>query len=196
MSISSKFLDALTPSAIRSITGQIRAKAAQGIEIYSFAGGLPDSNLFPVKELKDITDKVLETEGGDAIQYAASDGYDPLRNELVGLMKKKFSVENISYKNIFITSGSQQGLNYISKGLIEEGDIVVCETPTYVGAIDSIKSYGPRIVGIPMDNDGINLDKLEDVLKQYKDKVKFIYLIPDFQNPSGRCMSIEKRKKI
>lgn len=196
MSISSKFLDALTPSAIRNITGQIRAKAAQGIEIYSFAGGLPDSNLFPVKELKDITDKVLETEGGDAIQYAASDGYDPLRNELVGLMKKKFSVENISYKNIFITSGSQQGLNYISKGLIEEGDIVVCETPTYVGAIDSIKSYGPRIVGIPMDNDGINLDKLEDVLKQYKDKVKFIYLIPDFQNPSGRCMSIEKRKKI
>ena len=194
MSISSKFLDALTPSAIRSITSQIREKSAHGIKIYSFAGGLPAPDLFPIKELKDITDKVLETERGEAVQYAASDGYNPLRNEIVHLMENKFNVKGLSLKNILITSGSQQGLNYISKGLIEPGDVVLCESPTYVGAIDSIQSYGPQIKGIPMDDDGMNMDMLENALKQHP--VKFIYVIPDFQNPSGRCMSIEKRKKI
>jgi 2-aminoadipate transaminase len=194
MTISSKYLDALTPSAIRSITAQIRDKASQGVKIYSFAGGLPAPDMFPVKEMAEITVKAFKEEGGEAIQYAASDGYNPLRKEIVKLMKDKFNVNDITFKNILITSGSQQGLNYLSKGLIEPGDVVVCESPTYVGAIDSIKSYEPKIIGVKMDDDGINMNALEDILKH--NKVKFIYVIPDFQNPSGRCLSIEKRKTI
>ena len=194
MSISSPFLDALTPSAIRSITAQIREKAAQGVKIYSFAGGLPATESFPVKELAEITQKAFEEEGGEVIQYAASDGYDPLRKEIVKLMKEKFNVTGIDYKNIFITSGSQQGLNYLAKGLLEENDVIVCESPTYVGAIDSIRSYNPRIISVPMQNDGLDMNALEAVLKE--NKVKLIYTIPDFQNPTGRSMSIEKRKKL
>ena len=194
MSISSPFLDALTPSAIRSITAQIREKASAGVKIDSFAGGLPDPDLFPVKELSEITTCAFQEEGGNVIQYAASDGYNPLREEIVKLMEKKFNVKGLSIKNVMITSGSQQGLNYVAKGLIEDGDVVVCESPTYVGAIDSIKSYNPQIIGVKLEDDGIDLTALEEVLK--KNSVKFIYLIPDFQNPSGRSMSIEKRKGI
>lgn len=194
MSISSTYLDSLTPSAIRSITAKIRDKASQGIKIDSFAGGLPAPDLFPVKELEEITIKAFQEEGGEVIQYAASDGYTPLREEIARLMKEKFDVTNITFKNVFITCGSQQGLNYISKGLIEDGDCVVCETPTYVGAIDSIKAYNPTVIGVHMDDDGINLEELEAVLRG--NTVKFIYLIPDFQNPSGRSMSVEKRKQI
>ena len=193
MTISSEYLDQLTPSAIRSITAKIRDKAKAGVAIASFAGGLPAAEFFPTTEIREITNKVLAEEGGNAIQYAASDGYDPLRETLVDLMKK-FDVRNIDYKNILITSGAQQGLNYIMKGLIQKGNVVVCENPTYVGALDTMRACNPKIIGVNMDDDGMNMEELEGILK--KIKVSVIYTIPDFQNPTGRCMSIAKRKKL
>ena len=135
MVISSKFLDALTPSSIRSITAKIRDKAKDGIQVVSFAGGLPSKEFFPLEDLRRITDRVFDEEGGEAIQYAASDGYDPLRQYLVEFMKR-YQVNNIDYKNILITSGAQQGLAYLSKGMIEPGSVVIVENPSYPGALD------------------------------------------------------------
>ena len=194
MVISSKFLDALTPSSIRSITAKIRDKAKEGVQVVSFAGGLPSKEFFPLEDLRQITDKVFEEEGGEAIQYAASDGYDPLRQYLVEFMKR-YQVTDIDYKNILITSGAQQGLSYLSKGLIEPGSVVIVENPSYPGALDTFRSYGAEIVGVPMDNGGMKMDALEEVLKQHK-KVAFIYTIADFQNPTGRCMAIDRRKEL
>ena len=194
MVISSKFLDALTPSSIRSITAKIRDKAKDGIQVVSFAGGLPSKEFFPLEDLRRITDQVFDEEGGEAIQYAASDGYDPLRQYLVEFMKR-YQVNNIDYKNILITSGAQQGLAYLAKGMIEPGSVVVVENPSYPGALDTFRSYGAEIVGVGMDDDGMKMDALEQVLQQHK-KVAFIYTIADFQNPTGRCMSVERRKKL
>lgn len=167
MVISSKFLDALTPSSIRSITAKIRDKAKDGIQVVSFAGGLPSKEFFPLEDLRRITDRVFDEEGGEAIQYAASDGYDPLRQYLVEFMKR-YQVNNIDYKNILITSGAQQGLAYLSKGMIEPGSVVIVENPSYPGALDTFRSYGAEIVGVSMDDDGMKMDELEQVLQQHK----------------------------
>jgi len=194
MVIHSEFLDSLTPSAIRSITAKIRDKAKLGEHVVSFAGGLPSSEFFPVEDLKRINDRILTEEGGEAIQYAASDGYDPLREYLVTFMER-FQVTGLSYQNILITSGAQQGLAYLSKGLITPGSAVITENPSYPGALETFRSYGAQVIGIPMDDDGMSMEKLEDVLKTEK-KVAFIYTIADFQNPMGVSMSIERRKKL
>ena len=108
MVIHSEFLDALTPSSIRNITAKIRDKAAEGIQVTSFAGGLPSKEFFPIEDIRRINDQIFDEEGGEAIQYAASDGYDPLRKYLVEFMKR-YQVTGIDYKNILITSGAQQG---------------------------------------------------------------------------------------
>ena len=165
MVISSKFLDALTPSSIRSITAKIRDKAKDGIQVVSFAGGLPSKEFFPLEDLRRITDQVFDEEGGEAIQYAASDGYDPLRQYLVEFMKR-YQVNNIDYKNILITSGAQQGLAYLAKGMIEPGSVVVVENPSYPGALDTFRSYGAEIVGVGMDDDGMKMDALEQMETQ------------------------------
>ena len=167
MVISSKFLDALTPSSIRSITAKIRDKAKDGIQVVSFAGGLPSKEFFPLEDLRRITDQVFDEEGGEAIQYAASDGYDPLRQYLVEFMKR-YQVNNIDYKNILITSGAQQGLAYLAKGMIEPGSVVIVENPSYPGALDTFRSYGAEIVGVGMDDDGMKMDALEQVLQAGK----------------------------
>lgn len=194
MTISSPFLDVLGPSSIRNITAKIREKAKDGIEVISFAGGLPSKEFFPVEEIKKICVQTLEEEGGEAIQYAASDGYDPLRQYLVEFMKR-FQVTDIDYQNILITSGAQQGLSYLSKGLISEGSVVVVENPSYPGALDTFRAYGANVIGVGMDDDGMKMDELEAVLKKYSN-VAFIYTIADFQNPTGRSMSIERRKQL
>lgn len=192
MSIHTDFLDSLTPSAIRNITAQIRNKAAEGIKIVNFAGGMPDETLFPSSELAEITVEAIKKDGGKALQYAASDGYNPLRKTISELMEK-FQVKT-EFSNILITCGAQQALSYLTRGLVTPVDTIVCENPTYVGALDTFRTQTDHIVGIDMDDDGINTDKLEKVLQTQK--VRFIYVIPDFQNPSGRCMSVEKRNKL
>ena len=195
MVIHSEFLDSLSPSSIRSITAKIRDKAKEGIQVVSFAGGLPSKEFFPTHDLEEICHKILSDEGGEAIQYAASDGYDPLRMYLVEFMKR-YQVNDINYKNILITSGAQQGLAYLAKGLITPGSVVVTENPSYPGALDTFRAYGAQVVGVKMDDDGMNMDMLEQVLAAHAGKVAFIYTIADFQNPMGISMSIEKRKRI
>ena len=192
MSVHTPFLDALTPSAIRNITAQIRNKKRDGIAVVNFAGGMPDPAFFPAREFAEITADVLREEGGAALQYAASDGYDPLRQAIAELMKQ-FQVQT-GYENILITCGSQQALSYLSRALLQPGDVVLCEKPSYVGALDTFRAQRAQIVGIDMDADGMIPDALEAELK--KQRVKFIYAIPDFQNPTGRCMSVERRKRL
>ena len=152
MAIHSKFLDALTPSSIRSITAKIRDKAKNGETVISFAGGLPSSEFFPVEDIKKIDSEIFSSEHGNANQYAASDGYDPLREYLVEFMNR-FGVEGINYKNILITSGSQQGLAYLSKGLITPGSVVITENPSYPSALDTINADGASVIGIDMEDD-------------------------------------------
>lgn len=195
MAIHSEFLDALTPSSIRSITAKIREKAAQGIQITSFAGGLPSREFFPIEDLRKINEQIFDEEGGEAIQYAASDGYDPLRKYLVEFMKR-YQVTGIDYKNILITSGAQQGLSYLAKGLITPGSVVVVENPSYPGALDTFRAYGARTVGVNMDDDGMRMDDLEKILQENQGNVPFIYTIADFQNPTGRTLSVERRKQL
>lgn len=195
MVIHSEFLDALTPSSIRNITAKIRDKAAQGVQVVSFAGGLPSKEFFPIEEIRKINDQIFDEEGGEAIQYAASDGYDPLRKYLVEFMKR-YQVTGIDYKNILITSGAQQGLSYLAKGLITAGSVVVVENPSYPGALDTFRAYGARTVGVDMDDDGMRMDHLEQVLRTNRGNVRFIYTIADFQNPTGRSMSVERRKQL
>ena len=194
MVISSEFLDALAPSSIRGITAKIREKAKSGVQVVSFAGGLPSKEFFPVEDIRKINNQIFDEEGGEAIQYAASDGYDPLRQYLVEFMKR-YQVTDINYKNILITSGAQQGLAYLSKGLIQKGSVVIVENPSYPGALDTFRAYGAEIVGVDMDDDGMRMDALEELLQKY-DKVAFIYTIADFQNPTGRSMSVGRRKQI
>lgn len=194
MVIHSEFLDSLTPSAIRSITAKIRDKARQGEQVVSFAGGLPSAEFFPVEDLKKINDRILTEEGGEAIQYAASDGYDPLR-EYLAVFMERFQVTGLNRKNFLITSGAQQGLAYLSKGLITPGSVVITENPSYPGALETFKSYGAQVIGISMDEDGMSMEQLEAALKEHK-QVAFIYTIADFQNPMGASMSVERRKKL
>ncbi len=192
MAVSSEFLDGLTPSAIRDITASIREKKSRGIDVVNFAGGMPDAAYFPVKELKQITDEIIEEDSGDLFQYAATDGYLPLREALSDLMKRYQVAANPA--EILITSGSAQALNYLSRALICPGDTVLIEEPVYVGAVDTLKSYGPKLVGIPMEEDGMDLEELEKALR--KGRASFIYTVPDFQNPSGSTMSVEKRERL
>ncbi|NBI06564.1 PLP-dependent aminotransferase family protein [Senegalia massiliensis] len=184
----SKRMDGIKASEIRELL-----KLTQQPEIISFAGGLPAPELFPVEEIKEMSMKVLEDMGTKALQYGPTEGYDPLREKIAKRMKK-YGVET-DMKNILITSGSQQGLDFTGKIFLDKGDVVLCESPSYLGALNAFKAYEPKFIEIPTDDDGMNMEVLEKVLKT-TDNVKVLYLIPDFQNPSGRTWSVERRKKV
>ncbi len=158
----------------------------------SFAGGLPAPELFPVERLKEITVRVLESSGEEALQYATTEGFGPLRRKISDRMNRRYGT-NLTEQNILITSGSQQGLDFTGKIFLNEGDVLLCESPTYLGAINAFKAYGPRMLEVPTDNDGMLLDKLENILDTVEN-IKLIYTIPDFQNPSGRSWSLERRQ--
>jgi 2-aminoadipate transaminase len=160
----------------------------------SFAGGLPAPELFPVERLMEVTVKVLETFGAEALQYAATEGFGPLRRQISERMNRRYGT-GLTERNILITSGSQQGLDFTGKIFLNEGDVLLCESPTYLGAINAFNAYGPRMVEVPTDNDGMLPDELEHILDTVKN-IKLIYTIPDFQNPSGRSWSHERRKKF
>lgn len=162
-------------------------------EMISFAGGNPDPETFPVDVINEVTSKILSEHRGNALQYSPTEGYNPLRVKIVERMKN-YGVETF-IDNILITSGSQQGLSLTGDVFLNEGDIVICESPTYFGAINAFKKYLPKIIDVKTEKDGIDLNELEKVLSREKN-VKLIYVIPDFQNPTGNSWSIEKRKKI
>ena len=168
-------------------------KLTQRPDIISFAGGLPAPELFPIEELKKISKKVLEENGTAALQYGPTEGYEPLREKITERMAKVHV--NVTSDDVLITSGSQQGLDFSAKVFINPGDIIICESPTYVGAINAFKAYEPNFIEVETDDEGMIMKDLEEVLRN-NDNVKFIYVIPDFQNPSGKTWSIERRKKL
>ncbi|MCU0606973.1 MAG: PLP-dependent aminotransferase family protein [Candidatus Edwardsbacteria bacterium] len=166
-------------------------------EIISFAGGLPAPATFPVKELEEIAVQVLREKGAMALQYGTTEGEAPLREAIAGWMTHEKAT--IKPDNILVTAGSQQGLDLVAKVFVDPGDILIVELPSYIGGLQAFTSYRARMVGIPMDDQGMRMDKLEKALAKLAKrgkKPKFIYTVPDFQNPSGVTMSLERRKQL
>ena len=182
----SKRMEILRASDIREIL-----KVTQHPEVISFAGGLPAPELFPVKELEEITAEILEEEGPKALQYSTTEGFAPLRERIAARMNAKWSTR-LSADEVLITTGSQQGLDLIGKLFLDDGDAVLCESPTYLGAITAWNVFRPRWVEVPTDEDGMDLDALGRSLDA-NPHAKFIYVVPNFQNPSGRTWSFERR---
>ncbi len=177
---------ALTGSAIRDIVKKI----SQRPDVISFAGGLPSPATFPIDAIRAAFDAVLTREGKTALQYSATDGYAPLRAWIAESLSTHGA--RITPEQVLITSGSQQGLDLLGKVLVNEGDRVLVETPTYVGALHALGIYGPRFVSVPMDDDGLAPDALPDLLRE-PDGAAFLYTIPTFQNPTGRTLAHERR---
>ncbi|NLN48045.1 MAG: PLP-dependent aminotransferase family protein [Clostridiales bacterium] len=183
-----KRMDNIKGSAIRELL-----KLTEQPEIISFAGGLPAPELFPIESLKEVCLKVLDTDGKAALQYSPTEGYVPLR-KIISERLGRLGID-ISFENILITSGSQQGLEFCARVFVDEGDTIICESPSYLGALNAFKAYLPKFVEVKMDEDGMKMDELEKALKE-NPNAKFIYTIPDFQNPTGITMSLDRRKKI
>ena len=183
-----KRMDNIKASEIRELL-----KLTQKPEIISFAGGLPAPESFPVKELVEIGRKVLEETGTQALQYGSTEGYPPLREAISQRMSRV--MVDAKADDILVTSGSQQGLDFAAKIFINPGDVIICESPTYLGAINAFRAYEPEFVEVGIDNEGMIMEDLENALKE-NSNAKFIYVIPDFQNPSGKTWSIERRKKL
>ncbi|HOX25696.1 MAG TPA: PLP-dependent aminotransferase family protein [Candidatus Krumholzibacteria bacterium] len=169
-------------------------KFTQKPEIISFAGGLPAAELFPAAELAEVTRQVLQTEGGRALQYSTTEGDPALRRQIAGRMNAKQGAR-VEADDLLITSGSQQGLDFAGKALLDEGDVVLTESPTYLGAINAFLAYQPRFVDVATDDEGMIPEALAQALEQ-NPRVKFIYVIPDFQNPSGRTWSLARRQAL
>lgn len=169
-------------------------KVTQKPEIISFAGGLPAPELFPVEEIKNVNRLVLEEDGESTLQYATTEGYDPLRKWCANRMNERLGT-NFHYENILITHGSQQALDLSGKVFLNKGDIVLCESPTYLAAISAFKAYECDFIEVPTDDEGMITSELENLLRN-TEKIKLIYAIPEFQNPTGRTWSIERRKAL
>ena len=160
-------------------------------DLISFAGGLPAPELFPVEEIKEAAETVLTVKGAKALQYSTTEGYPPLRDMLVRHMKRYGIVVDID--NVLITSGSQQALDLIGKILINTGDKILTEHPSYLGAIQAFTMYGADYVTVPIDDDGVIPESLEMGLRAGP---KFMYLLPNFQNPTGVTISAERRREL
>lgn len=172
-------------------------KMTQRPELISFAGGLPSPESFPVEQLKSITVEVLDTDSAKALQYGETEGDKRLREILVERYRK--SGINVTLDNLVITTASQQALDLVPKIFVNPGDTVICGLPSYLGGIASFAVYGADLVGIKLDEKGMRSDLLEKTLSQMKqkgEKPKFIYVIPDFQNPTGISMPEDRRKEI
>lgn len=169
-------------------------KLTERPDIISFGGGLPASELFPLKELKEISSKVIENDGELALQYSTTEGFKPLR-DLIAETRMKPAGVNVTGDDILITSGSQQGIEFSAKIFVNKGDYIICESPSYLGAINAFNAYQPNYIEVPMDDNGMIIDELEKVLKSHPE-AKMIYTIPDFQNPTGKTMPVERRKRL
>lgn len=184
-----KRMDNMKASEIRELLA-LTAKP----DIISFAGGLPAPELFPVDQWKAAVNKVLDEKGRQALQYGPTEGYLPLREQIVHRMNK-VGVKDAKPDEFLILSGSQQGLDFMAKAFIDPGDQIIVESPTYLGALNAFKAYEPSFLDVELDADGMRMDILEERLKN-NDRVKFIYVISDFQNPSGKTWTMERRKKL
>lgn len=166
-------------------------------QIISFAGGLPDPQCFPYKEVDVLSTQVIEEDYVKALQYGTTEGFNRLRRALAKRMNQKFRTK-VHADEIVVTCGAQQGLDLISKVFIDEGDTVLVENPSYLGALSSFKLFQADFVGIPLDDHGLKTHELEKVLKKFEKKSKrpFLYTVPTFQNPTGMTMSLERRKEL
>lgn len=172
-------------------------KVTRRPDIISFAGGLPAPETFPVKDLTDISCKVLQEKGALALQYGPTEGEGPLREEIAKLMHHEKAT--VKPENILVTAGSQQGLDIISKIFLDPKDVAIVELPSYIGGLQAFTSYRAKMIGIPQDDQGLRTDILAQTLEKLSRKkktAKFIYVVPDFQNPSGVTLSLERRKKL
>ena len=179
----------LKPSAIREIF-----KYAADPTYISLSAGNPAPEAFPVKPLARVSAKLVAENPILALQYSTTEGYTPLRDHLRAYMREKHNTGR-DFDDILITSGAQQIMDLFTKSILNEGETVLTEAPSFIGTLNDFRSYRAKLVGIPMDTDGMNMEALEKALRTEKN-VKFIYTIPNFQNPSGITMSLEKRKKL
>ena len=178
-------------SLIRELVAQTKSIP----DLISFAGGFPAPATFPKHILSDLYYSVVNEEGYEVLQYGASEGDSQLKDELIAWE----GYSKLNHANYLVTVGATNGIYYYAKALLDKGDVVLCEAPTFLGTIVALDALGAEVRGIAMDNEGISLEDLEKVisglLKEGK-KIKFLYTIPDFQNPSGISMSLERRKGL
>ena len=180
-------MDGLRPSTIREIL-----KVTAQPEVISFAGGLPAPELFPVAEVKAASDAVLSKFGSQALQYSQSEGFMPLREWISAEMGKR-GVKAVA-EDVLMTNGSQQGLDLAGKLFLNPGDVVLTENPTYLAAIQAFQAYEAKFVPVPTDNDGLIPEALPALIKQHRPK--FLYTIPNFQNPTGLTLSAPRREAL
>lgn len=166
-------------------------KLTEKPDVISFAGGLPAPELFPVKAFQDATQRVLTKHSSQALQYSTTEGYRPLREYIVEQMAR-YGIE-AAVENVLITSGSQQALDLIGKVLINPGDLVLTEQPTYVGAIQAWTAYQAEFISVPIDDEGLRTEQLEEALCAGP---KFMYILPNFQNPGGVTLSLQRRREL
>ncbi len=169
-------------------------KVTENKDIISFGGGLPAPELFPIEEIKKVSAIVLEESGTKALQYATTEGYAPLRKWIAERMNTTLGT-NLDADNILLTNGSQQGLDLTGKVFLDKGDVVLCESPTYLSAIGAFRAYECEFVEVETDDDGMKPDDLEACIQQ-NSNAKLIYVVPNFQNPTGRSWSLERRKAL
>lgn len=179
----------MNPSAVREIF-----KVLGDPSVISFAGGNPNEVTFPAKELEAISAKLYAENPAAFLQYGISEGYAPLRQATLERMRRKYNVGGDN-DDIMIVTGGQEAIDLALKTFTNEGDTVICENPSFVGALNDIRSYRQNLVGIPVDDDGMDIDALEKALQTEKN-VKLIYTIPTYQNPTGTTMSLERRKRM
>lgn len=178
--------DNISSSAIRELL-----KLTSLPDVISFAGGLPAPELFPIERFKEASEVVLTEMGDRALQYGTTEGYQPLR-EMIATNAGKYGIQ-ISADNVLITTGSQQALDLLGRIFINRGDRILVESPTYLGALQAWNAYGVKYITIPFDDDGMQTDLLEERLRT---GLKFIYVLPNFQNPTGVTLSRERRVRL
>ncbi|MDY4608197.1 MAG: PLP-dependent aminotransferase family protein [Eubacterium sp.] len=182
-------ISSLQPSAIREIL-----KATADPAIIPLAAGNPAPDAFPVEEVQKISAEILAEEPITALQYGVTEGYQPLRDELKSWLARREKIGR-DFDDLLVVSGATQIMDLTTKVLCNEGDTVICEEPSFIGSLNCFRSYGCKLKGVPVEADGMDVDALEEALKT-TENAKFIYTIPNFQNPAGATMSLAKRKRL
>lgn len=182
-------ISALQPSAIREIL-----KMSSDPSVIAFSAGNPAPEAFPTQAIEDISRTIFQNNPIGALQYSLTEGYPVLRETMKTFMINEYNIGK-DMDDLLIMSGATQGMELTCKVLCNEGDTIICEDPSFIGSLNAFRSYKTNLVGIPMEEDGMQMGALEKALNENKN-VKFIYVIPNFQNPTGKCMSLEKRQKL
>lgn len=188
ISVSEKFAN-MKPSATREIL-----KATSDPSVIAFAGGSPAVDAFPCEEVKRVSAEILEENPVSALVYGVSEGYEPLRQTVREWLKRRNNI-GTDDDTIIITAGGTQVMDITTRIMTNPGDTIICEEPSFIGSLNAFRSHGCKLKGVPIDSDGMNIEALEKAIKECPD-AKFIYTIPNFQNPGGTTLSLEKRKAM